>query len=257
MNTMGGKTHAGKTGQDEAGRKGEGEQRGRDYTSHRRNPGWFGLLYMIYDLYDGDSSLDLTQVLTNEWSYLYEANEVYEANYDLQMKGFSKRQGICITHRVRQACVSMRPALKLEVRSWSCNNFVSHSQPNRKIHLAEAWPFSEAPFPPSPVRPCSSASAAGLPWTTAARLSKIRPYCQSKTFFSVLFSVTSLYLAYSANRGVHRSRRLLKTIYFQPLFRSAGLSKVPGTLNLFYWISLRCYNLETSVVQGCIIACEW
>lgn len=63
---MGGRTHAEKTGQDEAGRKGEGEQRGRDYTSHRRNPGRFVLLYMMYDLYAGDSSLDLTQVLTNE-----------------------------------------------------------------------------------------------------------------------------------------------------------------------------------------------
>lgn len=50
-------------------------------NKHRRNS---GVLYFskiqIDCLYDGEISLNLTQVLIN----------VYEANYDFQLKGFSK-----------------------------------------------------------------------------------------------------------------------------------------------------------------------
>jgi len=67
-------------------------------------------------------------------------------------------------------------------------------------------------------------------------VSKIRPYCQAKTFlvFCLVVSVFIWHTVQTVERIDHSTFSLHKTIYFQPLFCSAGLSKVPGTLNLFY-----------------------
>lgn len=65
---------------DEAGGKGAGERRDREYAQEERRVVCASLRFRLTD---GDSSLDLTQVLINEQTFT-------KLTYDLQMKGFSK-----------------------------------------------------------------------------------------------------------------------------------------------------------------------
>lgn len=156
--------------------------------------------------------------------------------------------------------------LKLQVRSWVWNtcNSVFYSQLNRKIYFG--WSASllssavPSLLPPSSICPCGTVTTTELPCLAGERLG-VKASLNVTQAFLVFCSLVAAFTCHTElivkciNQNIFFS--LSKMIYFQLLFCSTQLSQVPGTLNLFYWISLCCYNLENSAVQGCIIVCEW
>lgn len=154
-------------------------------------------------------------------------------------------------------------ALKLEVRSWVWNNSVFYSQLNRKMYFgwSASLPSSAVPslLPPLSICPCSTVTTTEIPCLAAVRLGVKAELNVTQAFllFCSLLAAFTCHTVLIVKCSDQSIFSLPKTIYFQLLFCGTRLSQVPGTLNLFYWISLCCYNLENSAVQGCIIVCEW